>query len=419
MKKILKVARREYIETVKTKTFLIGILLTPVLIAGIIFISTRVQKYSMQGPRPDKNIIIVNLAEEISDDIDKVFNQYNKMESQRKIVLKREKADFQNPGEQSEKLKESVRKGSFDGFLIIDKNVLEGDGRAYFYTKNMTDITFGPSVQRLVNDAVINERCRMNNVSPELISRLRRWVPVDQIDLSSKRETKRNEIAVIMVPFFFLILMFFGIFTISQGLLLSVIEEKTSRVIEVLLSAISPLQLMAGKILGQSAVGFSLISIYGIAAYVTAFYRGMEDIVNTGIVIYFIIYYFFGFLLISSMLAAVGSVCNTIKESQNLMGPIMILIITPMIVWLPITQHPDGTLAVVLSFIPPITPMVMILRIAVQPNIGWFQIAASIVLLIISVPVVMWMSAKIFRTGILMYGKPPTIKELLHWLLHN
>ncbi len=417
--KILKVAQRDYIETIKTRTFLISIMLTPVLVAAIIFISIRLQKESFSGPRPPRNLAVMNLSNEIAADLDSLFAQYNESHPQRKIILKHYSVEDQDFDGQTKQLKEDVREGKFDAYLLIEKGVLENRGKASFYTRNVTDFEFSSTVWHLVNDTVFNTRYRIHNLSPKLIAELHRRVPMDEVDLSAKSEKRRDRFAMSMMPFFFLMFMFFGIFTTNQGFLMSLIEEKSSRVIEVLLSAVTPFQLMAGKILGQSAVGLTLICVYGFAAYVTATYRGMNDVLSVEIAIYFIIYFVLGFVLISSVFAAIGSACNTVKEAQSLMGPIMIFVIIPMVAWFYITQHPEGTLAIVLSFIPTMTPMVMILRIAARPDLSPFQIFASIALLAVSVPVVIWISAKIFRTGILMYGKPPTMRELLHWLRYD
>ena len=119
------------------------------------------------------------------------------------------------------------------------------------------------------------------------------------------------------------------------------------------------------------------------------------------------------------MLAAIGSACNTIKEAQNLMAPVMITSMSPLFFWFFIVQNPEDTISIVLSFIPPMTPMIMMLRIAAVPDLPLIQIIGSIIVLGLSVPVVMWFSGKIFRTGILMYGKPPSLKELFKWIRYS
>ena len=419
MKKILKVAVREYVETVKTKTFIISIMLMPVLIAGIVFLSIRLQTKSMSGDIPDRHVTILNLSDELAEELESAFDGFNKSHPLRKIVAKHQKGGDFNTDEYIEMMKGRVRSGEIDAFLSIDSEILEGEGNVYFYTKKSTDIEFFSRIRNLVNGAVSNTRFRQHDLSPQLIAELRRRVTIEQIDLSGKEEKKRNEIAMIMVPFFFLFLMFFGIFTTSQGLLMSVIEEKASRVIEVLLSSVTPFELMAGKILGQSAVGFTLVGLYGTASYITATASGMEGILKAGMFVCFIMYFIPGFLLIASILAAIGSVCNTVKESQSLMGPVMIIFMFPMFMWMHIVQQPESTLSVILSFVPPITPMIMMLRIASLPDFPVIQFIASVALLVVSVIVAMWLSAKIFRTGILMYGKPPSLRELFRWMRYS
>lgn len=414
--KILKVARREYLATVRSKTFLMSLLLVPVIVGGSIFLSTKLQKKSFSGPRPDKNVAVVNHAESMDAGLDSVFAQYNVYNSERKIVLNAVSVDSAGADARIEELKQAVRTGGFDALLVIDGGVVDKQGSMRLYTKNQTDINFPYTVQRLANDAVFNTRLKEHDLSPALINQLRQWVTVDQVDLGEKTEKKRNELAILMVPFFFLFLMFFGTFAISQGLLMSVIEEKTSRVIEVLLASISPFELMTGKILGQAAVGFTLIGIYGAASFAVLRSYGMGSVINGGIVGYFIVYFILGFLVISSILAAIGSVCNDIKEAQGLMTPFMIIMVLPMMTWVYIVQHPEGWISILLSFIPPMTPMIMIMRIAAAPTIPLLQIAGSIALLLVTVPAVFWAASKVFHTGILMYGKPPTLKEIIRWV---
>jgi ABC-2 type transport system permease protein len=283
----------------------------------------------------------------------------------------------------------------------------------------VTEIDVFQTISNLVNQTVVNERYRRHDLSPELISQLRRHVPVERIDVTMEQASPAESVVTILAPFFFLFLMFAGVFGTNQQMLTSVIEEKNSRVMEILLAAVSPFQLMAGKILGLTAVGFTLIFFWGGGAIAAAALRGMAGLINAGLVVYFVIYFILGFLVISAILAAIGSVCNTVKEAQSLMAPITMLIVAPMVAWIFIASNPNGTLAIVLSFIPPITPMIMILRLAVEPDLPIWQIGATILLLVATVPAVMWASAKVFRTGILMYGKPPSIRELVRWVRYK
>jgi ABC-2 type transport system permease protein len=132
--------------------------------------------------------------------------------------------------------------------------------------------------------------------------------------------------------------------------------------------------------------------------------------------LYFFAYFIPGFLLFTSLLAGVGSVCNTIKETQGLMMPIMLVFILPLMSWFWLAQEPDGLLARVLSFIPPLTPLVMILRISASDHISTIEILLSLVVLALGLFGTMWAASKIFRTGILMYGKRPGVREILRWV---
>jgi ABC-2 type transport system permease protein len=416
MKKIFEVALRDYLATVRTKTFLIGLLLLPVMIAVGMVVPGLLMKKSLEGPREDIRLAVINLAQELSADLEQAFAGQNESNPERRIVLDLREVETGQLENESEELKDLVRSGKLDAFLFVEKEVVEGEGRMQLYTKGMTDFVFPSEVKRLLNRSISKRRYLLNNLSPELIDRLGRWVPMEELDLGADTEKTRNQMATTMVPFFFMFLMFMGIMTTSQGLMMSVIEEKSSRVIEVLLSALSPFQLMTGKILGQTAVGLTLLILYVSGGFLVAVKYGMADLLTGGMLAYFIVYFLLGFLLISSMLAAIGSICNDVKESQNLMMPIMMILMVPIFVWIFIVQRPEDTLAVVLSFIPPMTPMVMVLRLAVRPDLPLVQVIGSFLLLAVSVPAVMWAAGKIFRVGILMYGKPPSLKELLRWI---
>ncbi len=211
-------------------------------------------------------------------------------------------------------------------------------------------------------------------------------------------------------------LLFLGIIGTGQQMLSSIIEEKGSRVIEVLLSALSPFQLMAGKIIGLAGIGLTVICLWGVAAYLTVCWQGLNVDVTAGTLLYVVIYYILGFLLFSSIMVGIGSICNTIKETQSLMTPVIFLCVVPIIAWQNIIQHPDGMLAKVLSFLPPTTPMVMILRLSGGSDISMIEIFATIAVLVAAILATIWLSSKVFRAGILMYGKRPSLREIIRWL---
>lgn len=419
MNKILIVAIREFVESVKTRTFWIS-LFSVFFIFGVIYVmNSKLQKNITSGPRSAIYIYYTDMSGELSESLNQAFEQHNSWNPQRELILREKKMIGDDVDAFLESVKEQFRKDEVFRYIVIDKGVLDQNGKIHFYTRKPSDISTYETVGRLINNAVFNKRLEDNNISADLVTGLRKYVPMEQIDMSKKKATKSDVFASMMVPFLFLFMMFMGVFGTSQGLLTSVIEEKGSRVMEVLLSSLSPFQLMTGKVLGLSAVGLFLILIYSTVGYAAFSAKGYGGLFNAQIIILFIAYYIPGFLLLASIIAAIGSTCNTIKEAQNLIIPINLLFIIPLMGWVYFAQNPNSTLSTVLSFFPPITPMIMILRIAVMPDLPVLQVVLSLLLLVISVPLVMWGAARIFRVGVLMYGKPPKLKDIFHWMKYN
>jgi len=156
--------------------------------------------------------------------------------------------------------------------------------------------------------------------------------------------------------------------------------------------------------------------LWTFAAYSAVQWKGVDIDIKGWLFFYFVIYFILGFILLSSIMAGIGSICNTLRDAQNLMGPITIIYIIPLMSWIILVRSPQGTYATALSYVPPMTPLVMMLRLAASSEVPIIEIFATLALLVFSVIVVIWISAKVFHTGILMYGKKPRLREVLRWL---
>lgn len=420
MQKTLKIAQREYIETVKTKTFLIGLLFVPAITVGIIFFTNKISQ-SKGGPRLPVKVAVTDLSTQLSGEIKSRFNKHNNSNPNRQILF--QSLDTENsPISIEEQGKAKLRSGKIDAYVVLDKDILEGSGKVYFYTHKpkLSNLDVFWAVEKVINGVIVDQRCKLRNISSKLLSEIRH-VPIERVEIGTRADEQRvqsmaQRMTRMMIPFFFMFLMYMGIVVIGQQMLSSVIEEKNSRIIEVLLSAVSPFQLMGGKILGLAGIGLTVISLWTVAAYGAARWQGLNIDITGELLSYFFLYYILGFLLFSSLLAGIGSICNTLKETQGLMMPIVFVFVVPLISWYRLVQSPDGVLAKVLSFVPPVTPLVMILRISAGSNVGAVEIIASIALLLAAVLVTIWLAGKIFRTGILMYGKRPSFREIFRWL---
>jgi ABC-2 type transport system permease protein len=318
--------------------------------------------------------------------------------------------------------KGKLRQHQLDIYVALEGDLVEASGqvRLYTYRPKPTQMDAVWTVESLFRSAIEDYRCQAKGLDQEQLRRIRN-VAVQQVELGSDSGEERvqnqgDRVARMMVPFAFMYLIFMGIAGMGQHMLSSIIEEKNSRIVEVLLSVVSPFELMAGKILGLAGIGLTVTAVWGLVAYGAARQQGFEIEIGASLIAYFLVYYILGFILFCAMLSGVGSICNTIKESQSLMMPVMLLLVIPLMFWMPLAQDPNGVMAKVLSFLPPASPMVMILRLSSGADIWSVEIVASILLLAASVVGAIWAAAKVFRTGVLMYGKRPGLREVARWL---
>jgi ABC-type Na+ efflux pump permease subunit len=237
----------------------------------------------------------------------------------------------------------------------------------------------------------------------------------DVSDDRGVREVKRQ-----LIPMVFMMLIWIGTFTSAQHLMMSTIEEKSTKVMEVLLSAVSPLQLMTGKIIGYGAVGLLIVLTYaslaiaGLVAFAT-----FTDFVAWIDLLYLAVFYVMAYAMIACLLAAVGSAVSDVREANTLMTPVMLVLMVPLMLWMPITHSPNGAVATICSFVPPAIPFAMILRLVAEEPVPLWQVPASIVWGYACVIGMLWFASKVFRVGVLMYGKPPSPLELIKWVRYS
>ncbi len=412
MRKVLIIALREFLDTVRTKAFFLSVVIVPGLIILLTFGAERIAKMTEREAQPLRTIGVLDESGAVFERLEPYIAEYNTENPQRPLALEPLAADHT-----PEELAQRVRDGALYAYLRIPAATVEGDPNvpAELARKDQ-QLAAGRDLQRMLNRAVQDARFQRAGLPQERVRELRREVAVVSVDVRTGTAGQDDEFVRLLTPFAFMFLLFMGTLQISYGLLTSLLEEKSSRVIEVLLSAVSPVQLMAGKILGSVLVGLTLLGLWGGVGYYAAVARGFGHIVSPQILTLLGLYFLPGFLLLAAALGAIGSACNTLKEAQSMASPITLVTVLPMMLWLPLSQSPDSLFAVVLSFVPPITPFVMVLRVCANPDTALWQIVATQVLLWAAVIATIWAAAKVFRIGVLMYGKPPSLRELLRWV---
>lgn len=314
------------------------------------------------------------------------------------------------------------------GYFVLSADPVGSSESSRYVSRNLTDRELYEWFTRLVNDEVRERRLAERQIDPGVARWVQEKVPFETQKVGAggeASEVRPKDMVRQWAPVGFVYLLWIAIMSIVQMLLNNTIEEKSNRILEVLLSSVSPVELMAGKILGITATGLTMIGTWmiflvGVASVALALVGdrvdlGLASVITDPLFVgSFIVYFVLGYLFFAALIVGVGSVCNTLKEAQNLMMPIMMLMMVPLLTMMPVGKDPNSTMAKVLSFIPPFTPFVMMNRAAGPPAL-WEYIATTL-LMVLSVAVALWGAAKIFRIGILMTGKPPKLGEMIRWL---
>lgn len=284
------------------------------------------------------------------------------------------------------------------------------------FTRPEVDVRTSGTIEDTTERAIRDTRYTIAGINADEIRALTnvRSGGVQEVTAAGTRES--NKALKMIMPFAVIMLLFMGVMTSGQYLLTTMVEEKSSRVVEVLLSALSPMELMAGKILGQLGVGLTLIVMYSGVGIVALVYFGLSNELKVTQLIYMPIFFLIAYTMIASFMAAIGSAVNELREAQSLMAPAMIVLILALYLSFPVSLSPNAPWAVAMSFIPPVSPFAMLTRIASSEPPPWWQIWASIGVSSFAAWVMVWVAAKIFRVGLLMFGKPPNLGTLIKWV---
>jgi ABC-2 type transport system permease protein len=326
-----------------------------------------------------------------------------------------------DPAQEKAALRDT-KNGARLALIVIDPNAVTPDTEGKLggyspYVNSRLDERVQDLIFRAVRESIVNARWAAVSYDP---TKIRSLMEVDEAMAVSVTQTgERNSVsgARYIVPVAFILLLMISSITGGNYLLTSTVEEKSNRVMEVLLSAISPMEIMVGKIIGQMAVGLLILMTYtglGVTALITF---ALLDVLSWMHLVYLLVFFVLAFFMIASLFAAVGSAVSEVHEAQSLIGPVMMVLVAPWLLMPAIVGNPSSTLSVVLSLTPPIAPFVMVQRIAAssEPVPVW-QIAGAIAVAAWTAVFAAWAASKIFRIGVLMYGKPPNLPTLLRWV---
>ncbi len=406
MNQIWKIIRWEFINRVKTKLFFITTFGLPIFFCGIIYLETWLMDLE---PENKANIGLV-YNDELSPLIDRFKDRVSSI-----YLLQNGENQFHFFRFLYEEIAlDSVLSDNIDGYLFIPKSILD-TGQVNYFSKSLSNIKVYTSLRRTLNQLVIEQRMLDQNIDLILVGELSKKIEFETFELDDLGGVSEgDELASILIPYLFMMILFMTVFMSGQLLLRSVMEERTSRTIEILLSSVTPDELMTGKILGLGALGLVQMVFYLLVGLSILHYKNLVTIDLLQIPL-FLIYFITGYLFYAAIFAAMGTFFTSEQEAQQSSGIISIIAVLPIAFSSYFITNPGSSFTIATSYIPPLTPFLMMIRLGTN-TVEATEIIYTSLLMIISCWVLLRLSGKIFRTAILLYGKKANIKEIFKWI---
>lgn len=414
MSRVWPVLRREYLERVRSRAFLIATVGAPLLLAAAILAPARMM--SRQHGRPLR-VAVLDASGSVRDAVVEVLAQQRVDGAARFVV---DKARRDGGGDEAAQLKKDVLSGQLDGYLYLPPDALERSSAEYF-GRNVSNLADLRLMNGAIEEVMVARRLAGQGLDSTRVKQLTRPVDLRTIRIGASGGEREDRGGSAILSIILLLMLYSTVIMWGQVVMTSVIEEKTSRVVEVMVSSIPSVQLFAGKLLGVGAAGLTQFLVWAAALAVIGFSAGAGSVAGFHlpeagpvVLVAFVVYFLLGYFFYAALFAGIGAAVNTPQEAQTLVFPVFVPLVVGTMCFPLVLQSPDSPLSTVLSLLPPLTPLLMFLRITVLTPPAW-QIALSIGLTGLAIAAVVWFASRVHRVGILMYGKRPTFPELVRW----
>ncbi|UCC49628.1 MAG: ABC transporter permease [Gemmatimonadota bacterium] len=438
MRKVLRIAKREYLATVRTKGFILGLVLAPVLFAGS---ALAMLLFRNQVDTRDKVIAVIDrsglVAEAViaaaeSRNSAVVYDTLTGEKIRAPYVIELVPPEDVDPDRQRLELSNRVRRGELHAFVEIGAGALhpreeEAAARIGYYSKSSAVDDLRSWIERPINGQLRRLRLAEAGVDPAAAEDMFDWVgaaPMGLVSVDPETgaivEAKRStELEAILAPLVMPMLMFLMIMLGAVPLLNAVMEEKSQRIAEVVLGSVKPFEFMSGKVLGGVGVSLTAATVYVVGGVFAVRHMGWADYIPYQVLPWFFAYTLLAIIMLGATYAAFGSVCNDPSEAQSLMLPGMLPVMIPMFVLVPVLREPTSAFATGLSFVPFFTPMLMLIRQTVQDSIPVWQPWLGIAGMILFAAFCVWGGGRVFRVAILTQGTPPKFGNIVRWALRG
>jgi len=430
MTKFLAVVKREYLTRVRTKMFIVFTILGPVMIGLFTVVPAYIARIKPTATR----IAIVDQTEgsKMYERVRQYIqgstaistagaNQNANVAPESSFRIEAAPLQGRSLEQVSNELAERVRRDELEGYIILPPDLLQ-NGEVSYYGRNVGDDFTREQVRNSISRAVRDQRMDDENISPELIARINTPVNMKAINTESGRQESGGGFFFVFIVGFLIYIM---IIMYGQVILAAVVEEKETRIAEMLFSSVRSFPLMLGKLIGVSLVALTQFAIWALAFVAFSLYgvgllseRGLNislPPVPPVFFLYFFLFFMLGYFVYATVYALVGSVVSTTQEGGQLAMPILFMLIIGFYFAFPVIRSPNSSLAFWVSMFPFFSPITMIVRIVTQTPPLW-QILLSLAIGYATVILLMWLTARIYRIGMLMYGKRPTVPEVMRWI---
>lgn len=430
MHNIFIIAKREYLERVRSRAFVIMTFFIPALMFAVTALPTMLM---MRGTNESKRMVVVaadrDTAEMIRSRIEKKQDEQtskpdDQISNKRGLPATHFSVDVSTNATPAEReaLTQKVNQKQLDGFLWATPDAIAAK-KLDFVTNDTSSFIENGVLGETVADALLRHELKTKGLQEKDIEGALERIKVEP--LSPKGKNAPDPQKMVIPTLVFVMIMYMTVLLYGINVMRSILEEKTSRIMEVMLSTATSREMMAGKILGVGAVGLTQVGIWAVAAAGVAGYAvaasGMMKMfkvaMNPVLLIYFVVFFLLGYVLYSTLCAAVGSMVNSEQEAQQMQFLVMMPMILAIVFITNIFTHPNSSIAVFGSLFPFTAPLVMFSRIAIQGgDIPAWQIGLSIALMLATIYGMIWLCGRIYRVGILMYGKKPNLPEIMKWI---
>ena len=429
MRRVLTIARSEFQTAVRSRGFLVGIMLMPLLFGGAVVLQRIVERQSNSAMR---RVGIVDETGQLFAPLAAATEAWNR--GKRDIGPNvpdgpQFAVERIPPGPDRQALRlalsERVRRQELFAFVELPAGLLgtSGSVRIRYYSAAPAFRELPDWLQRAILKEVVSRRFIQANVSPIVVASLLKPVGTDEFGLAARgtdghvREAlELDRVRTIGIPVAFMFVLFLVVVMTTPQLMNSVLEEKMSRISEVLLGSVRPFELMLGKLLASTAVSAVMTVVYLTGGGWAANRWGYLDVLDPWMVAWFVVFLLLSVLMYGSFFIAIGAACSDLKDAQNLMGPAMVILMVPALTWTLVTRAPQSAFAVGVSLFPPATPFLMLLRLALPERPPAWQVVLGMLLTLAATMAVVWAAGRIVRTGLLMQGKGVSLGEMWRWI---